>query len=262
MLIYFCRHGQTEFNAQGIIQGNINVHLNEQGQMEAALLAEALKSVPFTEARSSHLTRAFETAQAVVSQHPGLELVADPGLRERQLGSLEGKRWTPKDGIPPDAEQSGAFRARVKEWAEGFFADHVPTGPTDPSTPEPIVLAVSHGAYISALLGALLSPPFSFSVAPGVDTHKPCLNTSQMKVRATYDAQKKRWKGEILSWANVDHMGGREQRIGVSDDIREEFRKAMGMGVNIEKAGEGAEEKATEEEEAHPRSKGVRIKAS
>lgn len=47
-------------NAQGIIQGNLDVHLNEQGRMEAALLADALNDVPFTEARSSHLTRAFE----------------------------------------------------------------------------------------------------------------------------------------------------------------------------------------------------------
>ncbi|BEJ17118.1 hypothetical protein CspHIS471_0605190 [Cutaneotrichosporon sp. HIS471] len=254
MLVYFCRHGQTEYNAQGIIQGNIDVHLNEQGQMEAALLADALKTIPFTEARSSHLTRAFETAQAVVNKHPGLKLVADPGLRERQLGSLEGKRWTPKDGIPADAEQSGVFRARVNEWAEGFFAEHA-SASTDSSEPEPTVLIVSHGAYLSALLGALLSPPLSFSVARGVDTHKPCLNTSVMRVRANFDGKK--WRGEIQSWANVDHMGGREQRLGVSDDLRAQFRRAMGMGASANtKAGEGAEEKATEDEAHH-----VQVKA-
>jgi hypothetical protein len=114
---------------------------------------------------------------------------------------------------------------------------------------------VSHGAYLSALLGALLSPPFSFSVAPGVDTHKPCLNTSQMRVRASYRDGK--WRGEIQSWADVAHMGGREQRLGVSDDIRAQFRKAMGMGQSQAQAGEGAEEKATEEE-AHP---SVQVKA-
>lgn len=47
-----------------------------------------------------------QTAQAVTDKHAGLELIPDPGLRERQLGSLEGKRWTPKHGIPADAEQS------------------------------------------------------------------------------------------------------------------------------------------------------------
>lgn len=47
-----------------------------------------------------------QTAEIVVAKHPGLKLIADQGLRERQLGSLEGKRWEPKHGIPADAEQS------------------------------------------------------------------------------------------------------------------------------------------------------------
>lgn len=131
--------------------------------------------------------------------------------------------------LPPAVDTS--FRTRVREWAEAFFASHTADGQKpltlDPSQPEPTILCVSHGAYLSALLGALLSPPFSFAVAPGVDTKKPCLNTSVMRVRARFDPERAKWVGEILSWAEVAHMGGKEQKIGVSDDIRAAFRKAM-----------------------------------
>lgn len=146
-----------------------------------------------------------------------------PGFR-----SLEAHRY---HVAPANVDR---FRTRVREWAEAFFASHTRDGKKglspSLSDPEPTILCVSHGAYLSALLGVLLSPPFSFAVGPGVDIKKSCLNTSLMRVRVHYDEDTNKWVGEILSWAEVTHMGGREQKLGVSDDIRAAFRQALGMG--------------------------------
>lgn len=142
----------------------------------------------------------------------------------------------PRSTSPLSLSHSGAdisFRARVRQWAQDFLASHIAEGQKggDPSPAaadrEPTILCVSHGAYLSALLGVLLSPPFSFAASPAVDAKKPCLNTSVMRVRARYNPESERWVGEILSWAEVGHMQGLEQKIGVSDDIRAAFRKAL-----------------------------------
>lgn len=45
-----------------------------------------------------------QTAEICLREHDGLVLTKDPGLRERALGSLEGKIWRPADGLPDDAE--------------------------------------------------------------------------------------------------------------------------------------------------------------
>lgn len=47
-----------------------------------------------------------------------------------------------------------------------------------------------------------------------------------MRVRVHYDPESG-WKGDILSWAEVAHMGGKESKLGVSDDLRASFRKAF-----------------------------------
>ncbi len=83
------RHGETEWNATGRIQGHRPVSLNERGRQQAEAVAHRLKNEPFDALYSSDLSRALETANIITSQtqHP---IFTDARLREWHLGILAG----------------------------------------------------------------------------------------------------------------------------------------------------------------------------
>lgn len=58
--VYIVRHGETEENAQKIIQGQLDTKLNATGMRQAELVAKALRNVPFSAAYTSDLVRASE----------------------------------------------------------------------------------------------------------------------------------------------------------------------------------------------------------
>jgi probable phosphoglycerate mutase len=62
------RHGETEWNATGRIQGHHPVSLNERGRQQAQAIAQRLQNDPFDALYSSDLSRATETAQAIAQQ--------------------------------------------------------------------------------------------------------------------------------------------------------------------------------------------------
>ena len=89
MKIYMIRHGQTDWNLAGKIQGKTDVPLNEEGRAQARFLAEAMKSRPAAKVFTSPLKRARETAQAVAEALDGLppvkmhcSLLAEQALKE------------------------------------------------------------------------------------------------------------------------------------------------------------------------------------
>lgn len=107
-----------------------------------------------------------------------------------------------------------------------LLATHTETAlPAEPD--EPKILCVSHGAFLSTLLAILVSKDIGFQAGPNVDTSKHCLNTSIMRVRATYDKEAGEWDGEVLSWGEVYHLDGVDSGIPIADDVRESFRKVM-----------------------------------
>ncbi len=89
MKIYLVRHGETDWNKAGRIQGNSNIPLNEKGRELAEITAEALREVPFDRVFSSPLIRAYETAE-ILSRGRGLEIVTDARIREFSFGIAEG----------------------------------------------------------------------------------------------------------------------------------------------------------------------------
>lgn len=56
--IYIVRHGETDANRMGVLQGQMDTQLNETGIAQAKMTAEALEKVPFLVAYSSDLSRA------------------------------------------------------------------------------------------------------------------------------------------------------------------------------------------------------------
>lgn len=87
---YLARHGQTEWNVKGIMQGHLDSPLTDNGIAQARKTSELLKHVPFSHAYSSDLGRARRTAELIV-EHRKLPVVTHQALRESKLGPFEGK---------------------------------------------------------------------------------------------------------------------------------------------------------------------------
>lgn len=92
MKIYLIRHGQTDWNLEGKIQGRHDVSLNETGSKQAELLAMGMDKRPVVQIFSSRQKRALETAQAVGRRQHVAVTVID-GLEEVEFGEWEGKTW-------------------------------------------------------------------------------------------------------------------------------------------------------------------------
>ena len=83
------RHGETEWNATGRIQGHLDVGLNERGRLQAEAVAERLAGEIFSALYSSDLKRSIETAEAIGAT-AGHQVIPDAQLREWDLGVLAG----------------------------------------------------------------------------------------------------------------------------------------------------------------------------
>jgi broad specificity phosphatase PhoE len=145
--IILARHGETDWNLERRWQGHSDRPLNQTGLAQAEELAEQLAGEPIAAVYSSDLLRAHETAR-VVAARLGLDVVAVPGLREREFGSWEGLRDVevehrfPGAHGPPDGETRQEMLRRVLESLEAIAAAH------DGET----VLVVCHGGPIRAAL--------------------------------------------------------------------------------------------------------------
>ena len=85
MKLYLIRHGQTDWNVAGKIQGCHDIPLNETGRKQAQYLAEGMRNRPVTHIYSSPQIRALETARAIAASQ-GVEVTTLPGLREVEFG--------------------------------------------------------------------------------------------------------------------------------------------------------------------------------
>ena len=112
--IIVVRHGETAWNVDARIQGQLDVGLNETGRWQARRVGEALAGEAITAVYSSDLGRAHQTAQTI-AEVTGTPVVAEEGLRERSFGMFEGKTFTEIHETWPDHAQN--WRKRIPEWA-------------------------------------------------------------------------------------------------------------------------------------------------
>ncbi|GAA5877378.1 hypothetical protein JCM3774_003579 [Rhodotorula dairenensis] len=158
------RHGETDHNKAGIVQGHLDVPLNAQGVAQASVTGRwfAEQGIRFDEAWSSDLSRARVTAEQIVSaQKSELELKEDERIRERFLGTLQGKRRGDPGADPRTVEPIKDLRQRLWNfWDERF----PPAGPSDAAPPatngsvreDEQMLYVSHGAAIREFVTSLV----------------------------------------------------------------------------------------------------------
>lgn len=148
--IALVRHGETDWNRDGRLQGRSDVPLNDTGRRQAAELAPLLSGGPWIVVLSSPLVRATETAR-ILAAAAGLSTGAPvPDLVERGYGDAEGltlaeaeRRWP--DGAWPGLEDLDAVAERGAAALERL-ADAL--APAD-------VAVVAHGALIRAAASRL-----------------------------------------------------------------------------------------------------------
>ena len=122
--ICIARHGETDWNAAGILQGWIDVPINETGRLQAVELAESLTGMGFSCIYSSPLRRARETAEMIAGR---LELPMPSfhdGLKERHFGHYQG---IPKEELAvthPDVLAEITSRNPAGHFDGGESMDH------------------------------------------------------------------------------------------------------------------------------------------
>ena len=108
MKIYIIRHGETELNKQGLMQGITDAPLNASGREIAEISGRNMRGIRFDACVSSPLCRARETAEIILreSGNGDVPVAFDERIKEINGGIMEGKKLT--DG-PMDPEQAVLF---------------------------------------------------------------------------------------------------------------------------------------------------------
>lgn len=107
------RHGETAWNVDARIQGQLDIGLNDTGRWQAKRVGEALATEEISAVYSSDLGRAQETAQSI-AEVTGIPVVPEEGLRERSFGMFEGKTFDEIHQTWPDHAHN--WRKRIPEW--------------------------------------------------------------------------------------------------------------------------------------------------
>jgi broad specificity phosphatase PhoE len=165
--IFLLRHGQTDFNVRGIVQGSgVDSSLNDTGRRQAAQFFAAYGHVPFDKVYTSALRRTHESVQQFLEL--GLPHEAHTGLNEISWGVREGTRIT----MAEDAE----YRQVLAGWVAGDTHARL-TGGESPEEvaarqrsviellkardDEETVLICMHGRAMRVMLCQLLNYPLS-----------------------------------------------------------------------------------------------------
>src|SRR6476646_703601 len=106
------RHGETDWNASGRLQGHTDRPLNDYGRRQAAELAARLEADEVGAIYASDLSRAKETAE-ILGARLGLPVLRDPDLRERNWGSWEGLTPSERDAVVFEGEAPEEHRDRL-----------------------------------------------------------------------------------------------------------------------------------------------------
>ncbi|XP_015698495.2 phosphoglycerate mutase-like protein 4 [Oryza brachyantha] len=110
------RHGETAGNALRIIQGQMDIELNETGRQQAVMVARRLANeAKPTAVYSSDLKRAAYTAQTIATACNVSNLVLNPALRERHMGDLHGLTFDDAVRSKPDAYKAFTSEDRSQE---------------------------------------------------------------------------------------------------------------------------------------------------
>jgi broad specificity phosphatase PhoE len=118
-VVYLLRHGETDYNRDGRVQGHTESDLSDLGREQARRLGERINDVNFLRAFTSPLRRAEQTC--AIAMNGSVDYEARDGLREINLGEWEGRKAS---------ELRSDYPAEVKLWFRQPSALQIPGGET------------------------------------------------------------------------------------------------------------------------------------
>lgn len=217
MHVLLVRHGQTDENARGVLQGHSQTALNDLGRLQAGRLAGRLRTwVPRVEALvTSDLLRARQTAD-VIAATLALACAERPEWRERSFGPYEGRTigevdiWRAANGHwdLPGAEATAGFQDRVQSALEAVARDF---------EAHTCVAVVTHGAVLRNILNLLGDGRVRLAPGAPVPDSVPIANCAVMHLEGL------RLDESVVSWRVhavnvVDHL---EEAVGSADRVEE-----------------------------------------
>lgn len=198
--LYIVRHGQTELNRLGIVQGRgRDTDLNDTGRRQAAAFYEAYKDVQFDKIYTSELKRTQQSVQAFI----------DSGIPFEKLSGLDELAWGKLEGAEASPETRAAFLHIMRHWVDGRLDEKFEGGESPNEVKarqleamdvimghpeEKTVLIAMHGRAMRLLLCILSGKPLT-----EMDSF-PHQNLVLYKV--THDGD----KFTIVEFNNADHL--------------------------------------------------------
>ncbi len=108
--IYLIRHGETDFNKNGIVQGSgVDSSLNEIGFRQAELFYEKYKDTPFGKIYTSNLKRTIQSVQQFI----------DKGIPHEELEGLNELSWGITEGVPFSEKSNQLYFEIIESWKQG-----------------------------------------------------------------------------------------------------------------------------------------------
>ncbi len=160
--IYLVRHGQTDFNLQGVVQGSgIDAPINATGRAQAQAFFEAYRDVPFDQIYHTALIRTRQSIQQFI----------DLGISTRALPELNEISWGDYEGTPMTPEEGEYYRHMLHQWQQGNL-DYAIAGGESPNAvairmkrgiehilngPGETILVCMHGRAMRVFLSLILS---------------------------------------------------------------------------------------------------------
>ncbi|EON76433.1 phosphoglycerate mutase-like protein [Lunatimonas lonarensis] len=133
--IYIVRHGQTDYNLRGVVQGSgIDAPLNETGRKQAAAFFEQNRHIPFDLVYYSGLIRTKQSIQ------PFLEM-GIPGLSLPDLNEIS---WGKYEGIPMDENGHQHYQTMLNRWSEGQLDYRIEGGESPLEVSHRLSRAIDH----------------------------------------------------------------------------------------------------------------------
>ena len=185
--ICLVRHGETDWNLRGLVQGSTDIPLNERGYAQAGAAGEYLALENWDVLYASPLSRAYATA-AVIGERIGISTIhTESRLQERHFGQAEGmevvlRKEFFRGTLIPGAETWEEVQARGLEIIEQLALRHRGAR----------ILVVSHGGFIAGLLSVISKG----EIEPG----KPPLKNACMNL-LSYDGA---WKVEWFNYVSPE----------------------------------------------------------
>lgn len=194
------RHGQTVSNKSGILQGHLDIPLDEVGLQQAQAIALRLKNRHFDVAYSSDLSRAMVTGEKILEFHPDLKLIPSPELREWNLGELQGQKYSdlivkypevmkafqsPTGNLQiPGGESLDDFQLRIANFMNKTASENIGKR----------VLLISHGGAMQRILSHTFGQLGEGNIRPLCDN----ASLSVFKFKAG--------KWQLVTWNDISHL--------------------------------------------------------